>query len=71
MPDVVPCSITGPVGYLEEVVLHWRLVYGYCRGEETQAQDDCQAYARLDGNLKSPHHRNGDEGEEQIGGDID
>lgn len=33
LPDVVPCAVAGPVGLLEEVGLHWRLVD--CDGKGT------------------------------------
>lgn len=71
LPDVVPRPVTTPVLLREEIGLHWRLVDCDCACEQPERQDDGQPDARLQVDLQAPDHGDGDQGEEQVGEDVD
>ena len=71
LPDVVPRSISTPIGLLEEIILHWRLVDGDCRCKEAEAKDHSEPDTRLLVDLEFPDHGDWDQCEDEIGRDVD
>jgi hypothetical protein len=60
-----------PVLLLEEIGLHRRLVDRDRAREQTERQYNGQAHARLQVDLQSPDHGDGDQRKEQVGEYVD